>query len=127
MADTTGRGWNDTPPQEPGEHQGEWQRPTGGRGSFVADSESVCRQREPGRSQSIRLLPDNETSENRRSEGKERSGDCRCWSPEPAICRVAPRLSNHVDRLRALGNAVVPQIPEILGRMIMEAEAQGCS
>jgi hypothetical protein len=27
-----------------------------------------------------------------------------------------------VDRLRALGNAVVPQIPEIIGRAILEAE-----
>jgi hypothetical protein len=27
-----------------------------------------------------------------------------------------------VDRLKALGNAVVPQIPEIIGRAIMELE-----
>jgi hypothetical protein len=28
-----------------------------------------------------------------------------------------------VDRIAALGNAVVPQIPEIIGRAILEAEA----
>jgi hypothetical protein len=27
-----------------------------------------------------------------------------------------------VDRLRALGNAVVPQIPELIGRAILAAE-----
>ena len=43
------------------------------------------------------------------------------WLPEPDVGRVAARLPNGVDRLRALGNAVVPQIPEIIGRAILEA------
>jgi DNA (cytosine-5)-methyltransferase 1 len=45
------------------------------------------------------------------------------WSPEPGICRVAHGVPSRVDRLRGLGNAVVPQIPEIIGRAILAAEA----
>lgn len=45
------------------------------------------------------------------------------WLPEPAVCRVADGFPARVDRLRALGNAVVPQIPELIGRAILAAEA----
>jgi DNA (cytosine-5)-methyltransferase 1 len=43
------------------------------------------------------------------------------WLPEPDVGRVAHGVPARVDRLRALGNAVVPQIPEIIGRAIMRA------
>jgi len=42
------------------------------------------------------------------------------WSAEPAICRMADGVPRRVDRLRGLGNAVVPQVAEYIGRMIME-------
>ena len=43
------------------------------------------------------------------------------WSIEPDVGRVAHGVPFRVDRLRALGNAVVPQIPELIGRAIMGA------
>lgn len=46
----------------------------------------------------------------------------RCeWSTEPAVGRVANGVPNRVDRLKGLGNAVVPKIPEIIGRAIIAA------
>jgi len=43
------------------------------------------------------------------------------WETEPNVGRVAHGVPSRVDRLKALGNAVVPQIPELIGRAIMEA------
>ena len=44
------------------------------------------------------------------------------WTTEPDVGRVANGISNRVDRLKQLGNAVVPQIPELIGRAIIEFE-----
>jgi DNA (cytosine-5)-methyltransferase 1 len=41
------------------------------------------------------------------------------WSTEPNVGRVANGVSGRVDRLKQLGNAVVPQIPELIGRAIL--------
>lgn len=43
------------------------------------------------------------------------------WPPEPDVGRMAHGVPNGVDRLKSLGNAVVPQIPEIIGNAILEA------
>ena len=43
------------------------------------------------------------------------------WSTEPDVGRVAHGVPARAHRLRALGNAVVPQISELLGRAWMEA------
>jgi len=43
------------------------------------------------------------------------------WQSEPDVGRVAYGIPARVDRLKALGNAVVPQIPELIGLAIMEA------
>jgi len=44
------------------------------------------------------------------------------WPTEPDVGRVAHGVSNRVDRLKSLGNAVVPQVVEQIGRAIMEAD-----
>lgn len=45
------------------------------------------------------------------------------WSIEPDVGRVANGVPARSHRLRALGNAVVPQIPELIGRAIAAREA----
>lgn len=42
------------------------------------------------------------------------------WSVEPQLGRVAHGVPNRVDRLKQLGNAVVPQVVEMIGTAIME-------
>jgi len=44
------------------------------------------------------------------------------WATEPDVGRVAHGIPHRVDRLRALGNAVVPQVVAFVARMILEAE-----
>ena len=48
------------------------------------------------------------------------SGNGSLWAIEPSICRVDCRVPNRVDRLRCLGNAVVPQMAEWIGKQIVE-------
>lgn len=49
----------------------------------------------------------------------DRSGS---WPLEPRVGRVAHGVSRRVDRLRTLGNAVVPQCAEVIGRVIEDME-----
>lgn len=44
------------------------------------------------------------------------------WDIEPDVDRVANGVPSRVDRLKGLGNAVVPQVAEWIGRRIMELE-----
>ena len=45
------------------------------------------------------------------------------WKTEPDVGRVADGIPDRAHRLKALGNAVVPQIPELIGRAILANES----
>ena len=49
------------------------------------------------------------------------SGQARLWETEPVVGRVAHGVSARVDRIKALGNSVVPQVVAQIGRAILEA------
>lgn len=51
--------------------------------------------------------------------GRGQPTDSGQWATEPDVGRVAHGIPARVDRLRALGNAVVPQVAEHVGRLIM--------
>ena len=43
------------------------------------------------------------------------------WPIEPDVARLAHGIPDHVDHVRAFGNAVVPQIPELIGNAILQS------
>jgi DNA (cytosine-5)-methyltransferase 1 len=48
--------------------------------------------------------------------------DCGRWEPEPGVDRVATGIPERVDRVRALGNALVPRLAEAIGRRVVAYE-----
>jgi len=44
------------------------------------------------------------------------------WDAEPAVGRMAHGVAHRVERLRGLGNAVVPHVAEFVGRCILARE-----
>jgi DNA (cytosine-5)-methyltransferase 1 len=44
------------------------------------------------------------------------------WKPEPELGRVANGIPNRVDRLKSLGNSIVPQLAQVLIQTIKDIE-----
>ena len=65
---------------------------------------------------------DQEHSPTKCSQEQQRGMDHERFSVEPSVGRVAHGVSNRVDRLKGLGNAIVPQIAYQIGLAILEAE-----
>lgn len=59
----------------------------------------------------------------RTASGHTPGGFAEWWSAEPGVGRVADGVSRRMDRLRVLGNAVVPQIVEYIGWCILDVES----
>jgi DNA (cytosine-5)-methyltransferase 1 len=78
----------------------------------MADTDSTRQSRQGRPVESISPTKDEDWEINRIEH------DCR-WPAEPAVGRVANGVPNRVDRLKGLGNAVVPQIPEMIGYAIL--------
>ncbi len=123
--------------------QSQTQSTINGEAQFVADSNSEWQQQSQGdqqesRGRSIDSSEDvaDSNSKRRRSGNTKRQNakdagqpsrrkgnDTRrvaAWEPEPSVGRVAHGVPNRVDRIKGLGNAVVPQVVEVIGRAIME-------
>lgn len=46
------------------------------------------------------------------------------WSCKPVLGRGAHGIPHRVDRMHALGNTLIPEIPTVIGRAILAAEAE---
>lgn len=86
---------------------------------ILADS---LRSRQPGQRESVEPI---NTKEAKAWEAAKPFNGCigEIWEAEPGVGRVVNgvRPGSHGHRLKQLGNTVVPQIPEIIGRAIMES------
>ena len=102
-----------------GRPPGEWgslQSETGTSGGPLADAESgvnVRGQRERTNHRTEVFGGDNLTG------GTSLYAGGKWWETEPDVGRVAHGIPNRVDRLKGLGNAVVPQVAEVIGRLVM--------
>ena len=83
-------------------------------GENVADSnELIAAEKRIQRSREfMRASCDQATNSGRRPDSH--------WAVEPAVGRVANGIPSRVDRLRCLGNAIVPQVAEVVARMTLE-------
>jgi len=84
-----------------------------GRGAEVADATEQRPQKRCG-------SPSNEVFA---SDAWRRCGDFGSipdwWAIEPDVGRVADGVPSRLDRIKGLGNAVVPQVAEVIGRLVV--------
>jgi len=87
---------------------------SGNKGSLGTESEGVAGERSES-SSATQDICDNQ----------QRQSECVAegwWAVEPRLGRVAHGVSNRVERIKCLGNAVVPQCVEVFAKAIKEYE-----
>jgi DNA (cytosine-5)-methyltransferase 1 len=104
----------------------ELRQPSPGCGDISLADPSISRDRrlpiQPGRPQQANVDSYRSNAWNDYEWAIGRDGKAR--RIKPGICGMAHGIPHRVDRLRALGNAVVVPLVEVLGRYIMETERQ---
>ena len=94
---------------------------TSTRSTDVADTQ--IKRLERFRESSSEFKQEGTTSKS--SNGQQGKMDQGWWDVEPNVGRVAHGVSGRVHRLKGLGNSIVPQIAEEIGRAIIKAEKKG--
>lgn len=86
----------------------------------VADTTST---RQQGQGEHVNALY---TKEKRQGQTDYAVPECepRVWPTEPAVGRVANGIPSRVDRLKGLGNAIVPQVAQVIMQTIKSIEEQ---
>ena len=97
-----------------------------GRNTFNNGSENVANSERIGQQGSRKPIgPGNtETNSNGKTSGFNHGseGEEGWWDVEPNVGRVAHGISKRVDRLKSLGNSLIPQIPYYIGQSIIQSE-----
>ena len=137
-ADTQGEQRHDGGPADPARSAGAAAKPGDGDGADAASGSGLELLREMLECRRWRSAPnaDDKGPQRQAVAGPQRAGlwpsaprrlapDWRSYLSEPVLCRGDDGLSGRVDRLKALGNAVVPQVAMIpLARVLELADYQ---
>jgi DNA (cytosine-5)-methyltransferase 1 len=109
------RGWAQGEQKQP---QPDLRGESSGSGFDVADSQSFGVEGLRGGGEQVALSHDGQRIS---LCGSQRPSPTQ-WAAEPRLDRVADGLPNRVDRIKGLGNAIVPQIAMNIGLAIVEHE-----